>query len=80
MSKTNKIRLKKTRIVLEVLSPVDQSPGDVDKETLFAEITTGGWSGISTVSSTRVLSGKKAERECLKQGTDPDFFLDADAE
>lgn len=75
MSKTNKFRLKKTRIVLEVLSPVDENPGDVDKETMFREITTGGWSGISTALSTRILSGKKAERECIKQGTDPEFFF-----
>lgn len=68
------LRLKRTKIVIEVLSSEDQNPQDMDIQHIIDESTNGGFSMMTSHEGSEILEGEAAIAACKAQGTDPEFF------
>jgi hypothetical protein len=71
----NKPKLKLTRIMIEVLSSVNDNPENFSIEEIARESMEGAWSMHFEHISSNIIEGEDAiKAACAKQGTDIGFF------
>lgn len=70
-------KIRKTRVIVEVLSPVDDPPPShcVNLVDIIHEATFGGWSMDWHTEEDEILSGDEALTAIENQGSDPAFFF-----
>jgi hypothetical protein len=71
---SKKKKLYKTVIKVEILSEEPYEDGK-SLDDINYDITQGHCSGVVKAASSTTLVGKKAARETIKQGSDPEFFM-----
>jgi len=68
------MKIKRTKIILEILSDVEDNVNDSTLENIIYQSDQGSWSMRTIEGETEILEGDEAIQACQQQGTDPEFF------